>query len=106
MSTITPRLTDAYMERTLFDSQKTDQPYHGRPDNLFSPVTDDGGERGRNWHGRTWRQSAYTAAALHPTMAATLLLSAASAFAVASYGRRRLAEIRLAERSQSSPNLS
>jgi short-subunit dehydrogenase len=88
LSTITPRLTDKYMERTLFDSQKTDRPYEGRPDNLFSPVAEDGGERGGNWQGRTRRRSAYTMAALHPKVAAATLLGAASAFAVAAYGRR------------------
>lgn len=87
LSTITPRLTDAYMERTLFDSQKTREPYDGRPDNLFSPVASDGGERGRNWQGRTLRHSVYTSAALHPKVAAATLLGAASAFAVAAYAR-------------------
>jgi short-subunit dehydrogenase len=78
LATMTPRLTDAYMERTLFDSQKTDRPIFGRPDNLFGPVAHDGGERGHNWRGRTMRHSAYTAAALHPKTAATLLTAAAA----------------------------
>ena len=34
-----------------FDSQKTDKPVFGRPDNLFGPVPHDGGERGHNWQG-------------------------------------------------------
>jgi short-subunit dehydrogenase len=88
LSAMTPRLTDAYMERMLFDSQKTDKPVFGRPDNLFAPVAHDGGERGRNWHGRSMRHSAYTAAALHPKTTAAALLSAAAAFAVAAYTRR------------------
>jgi short-subunit dehydrogenase len=100
LSTMTPRLTDAYMERVLFDSQKTQQPYDGRPDNLFSPVASDGGERGRNWQGRTMRRSMYTAAALHSRVAAATLLGAASAFAVAAYARR------LTQRSQSSQSTS
>ncbi len=87
MATVAPRLTDAFMERRLFESQKTDQPLAGRPDNLFSPVAHDGGERGRNWKGRTMRRSAYTAAALHPRTTAAALLSAAAAFAVAAYAR-------------------
>jgi NAD(P)-dependent dehydrogenase (short-subunit alcohol dehydrogenase family) len=88
LSTITSRMTDAYMERTLFDSQKTDKPVFGRPDNLFAPVAYDGGERSHNWEGRTRRRSAYTAAALHPKTTAAAFLSAAAAFAVAAYARR------------------
>src|SRR5687768_2347842 len=61
-----PRLADKYMERTMFDAQQTDKPVGGRPDNLYHPVARDGGERGRNWEGRTKRTSAYTFAALHP----------------------------------------
>ena len=38
LSSLTPRVTDAYMERRLFESQKTDRPVFGRPDNLFGPV--------------------------------------------------------------------
>jgi short-subunit dehydrogenase len=83
-----PRLMDAYMERRLFEQQQTDRPSNGRSDNLFAPVPDDGGERGRNWEGRTIRRSAYTSAALHPRAAAATMLSAAAAFAVAAYVRR------------------
>jgi len=69
-----PRVADLYMERWTFDSQKTDRPVDGRPDNLYRPVAQDGGERGRNWRGHTRRSSIYTKAALHP--AATALLVA------------------------------
>jgi short-subunit dehydrogenase len=86
MSSLAPRAADAYMERSLFDSQKTDKPVFGRADNLFAPVAHDGGERGRNWQGRTIRRSASTAAALHPRAAAGLL-TAAAAFAIAAYVR-------------------
>jgi hypothetical protein len=87
LSSLAPRVTDAYMERTLFESQKTDRPVFGRPDNLFGPVPHDGGERGRNWKGRTIRRSASTAMALHPKIARATLLTAAAAFAVAAYVR-------------------
>ena len=87
IGTMAPRLTDAYMERMLFDSQKTDKPVSGRPDNLFGPVARDGGERGRNWQGRTMRRSATTAAALHPK-ATAMTLAGAAAFALAAYVRR------------------
>jgi short-subunit dehydrogenase len=61
-----PRLADLYMERRSFDSQRTDIPVNGRPDNLYEPVSDDGGERGRNWTGHTRKTSVYTKAFLHP----------------------------------------
>ena len=64
-----PRLADRYMERWTFDSQRTDTPVNGRADNLYQAVADDGGERGRNWHGHTRRSSVYTSAFLHPRMA-------------------------------------
>ena len=88
LSSLTPRTTDAYMERSLFESQKTDKPVFGRADNLFGPVAHDGGERGRNWRGWAIRRSASTAAALHPRAAASLL-TAAAAFAIAAYVRVR-----------------
>jgi hypothetical protein len=61
-----PRLADLYMERWTFASQGTDMPAAGRPDNLYDPVANDGGERGRNWKGHTRRSSIYTEAFLHP----------------------------------------
>jgi NAD(P)-dependent dehydrogenase (short-subunit alcohol dehydrogenase family) len=65
-----PRLADRYMERTTFDSQKTDKPVGDRPSNLYEPVAEDGGERGKNWTGRTKATSLYTKATLHPEIAA------------------------------------
>jgi NAD(P)-dependent dehydrogenase (short-subunit alcohol dehydrogenase family) len=66
-----PRLADRYMERTTFDSQKTAKPLGDRPSNLYEPVAEDGGERGKNWTGRTKSTSLYTKATLHPEIAAT-----------------------------------
>jgi NAD(P)-dependent dehydrogenase (short-subunit alcohol dehydrogenase family) len=85
--TAAPRLTDRYMERTTFASQKTDQSLsHGRQDNLYAPVEYDGGERGRTWTGRVHRRSLYTASALHPGIAAgvvaTLVAATLAALAV------------------------
>lgn len=65
-----PQLADKYMEGTTFESQKTDKPVGDRPDNLYTPVAHDGGERGRNWTGRTKGTSLYTSAVLHPELAA------------------------------------
>jgi hypothetical protein len=59
------------MEHTTFESQKTDQPLAAdRRDNLYEVLEHDGGERGRNWTGRTRSTSLYTKAALHPGRAA------------------------------------
>jgi NAD(P)-dependent dehydrogenase (short-subunit alcohol dehydrogenase family) len=69
--TVAPRLTDRYMVRSTFESQKTDQPVAAaRPDNLYEPVEHDGGERGGNWKGRVHARSIQTAAALHPAVTA------------------------------------
>jgi NAD(P)-dependent dehydrogenase (short-subunit alcohol dehydrogenase family) len=87
-----PRLADLYMERWTFDSQRTDVPTNGRADNLHHPVTDDGGERGRNWAGHTRRRSVYTKAALHPARAvgvAGLVAGVAVAYALARKSVRR-----------------
>jgi short-subunit dehydrogenase len=65
-----PRLADLYMERSTFDSQQTERPVNGRPDNLYAPVEQDGGERGRNWSGHTRNTSVYTRAFLYPKVAA------------------------------------
>lgn len=64
--TLAPRLADRYMERTFFDEQQRVGHAPERPDNLYVPVDDDGGERGRNWTGRVRGTSAYTHVALHP----------------------------------------
>ena len=62
---VAPRLTDYYMERTTTESQKTDVPVGpGRRDNLYDPMEDDGGERGR-YEGRVIDHSLYTHTALH-----------------------------------------
>ena len=72
---VAPRLADRYMESRLFEAQQTDIPVRdGRPDNLFTPVEHDGGQRGRTWQGRTKSTSAYTAAALRPRLAAATLV--------------------------------
>jgi NAD(P)-dependent dehydrogenase (short-subunit alcohol dehydrogenase family) len=86
LANLAPRLADRYMERTAFTSQKTDQPLAaGRRDNLYAPVDHDGGERGRNWKGRTKSTSLFTRAALRPR--ATAATAAAVGFALLVAGR-------------------
>jgi hypothetical protein len=89
ISNIAPRLADKYMERSTFKSQKTDIAIStGRPDNLFNPVENDGGERGGNWHGRVMKRSVYTAATLHPGTTAIVATALGVALA-AGFGFRR-----------------
>jgi short-subunit dehydrogenase len=83
-----PRLADLYMERWTFDSQRTDKPINGRPDNLYEPVPADGGERGRNWEGHTRESSVYTRAALHPRTTVALVAGLALGLGSAAAARR------------------
>ena len=85
-----PRLADLYMERWTFSSQATDKPAGGRPDNLYAPVTADGGERGRNWSGHTRHSSVYTRAALHPHAAGAAIAALAVGVGAAVAARRIL----------------
>ncbi len=83
-----PSIADRYMERTQFDSQKADAPLGDRPDNLYAPVADDGGERGRNWSGRTKGTSLYTAAALHPRVTRAVAVAGAGVLLATLVARR------------------
>jgi biotin-(acetyl-CoA carboxylase) ligase len=76
------------MERWTFDSQSTDRPLNGRPDNLYQPVQSDGGRRGRNWEGHTRASSAYTRAALHPRAAAAMIAALALGLGAAAVRHR------------------
>ena len=86
-----PRLTDRYMERKTFASQKTNVPIprRGRADNLYEPVQDDGGERGARTKGRVRRRSIYTTASLHPQRAVLVAAAAGVALAAGIRGLRR-----------------
>ncbi len=86
-----PRLADRYMEKTTFESQKTDVPVGDRPNNLYEPVAHDGGERGSNWTGRTKSTSLYTKAALHPGMTAVAAAVGVGLIAATLIGRRAAA---------------
>src|SRR5688572_29072884 len=81
-----PRIADLYMERTTFESQQTARPTNGRADNMYGPVPDDGGERGRNWTGPTRETSVYTRACLHPGAASLVAAGAMLALAAISRG--------------------
>lgn len=87
-----PRLTDKYMERTAFRQQRSDVPLDGRPDNLFAPLDEDGGERGSNWKGPVMESSMYTRAAMNPGLTAIAFAGAALAFLAASRAIRQSRE--------------
>jgi NAD(P)-dependent dehydrogenase (short-subunit alcohol dehydrogenase family) len=89
-----PALADRYMIATMFEAQQTGVSSGGRPDNLHSPVADDGGERGRNWTGRTKGTSLYTAGALHPRAATLGITALAIAGTITLSGRRTRARAR------------
>jgi hypothetical protein len=98
MSNVAPRLADRYMERSTFDSQRTDIALAAeRRDNLYEPVSDDGGERGRNWSGHVSHRSLYTAAALNPGKAAMVAAAFGIALAAGFRLRRRDERGRLIE---------
>ena len=84
-----PRLADVYMERWTFDAQRTDRPADDRPDNLYHPVVDDGGERGRNWNGHTRESSVYTRGWLNPRASAAVCAGLALSVAAAATAAAR-----------------
>jgi len=78
LGTALPRLTDFYMERAMFGSQRSDVPSAGRAGNLYQPVGEENLERG-GYRGRVMRSSLYTQAAFSPGKA---LLAAGLGLAV------------------------
>jgi NAD(P)-dependent dehydrogenase (short-subunit alcohol dehydrogenase family) len=65
LGTALPRLTDFYMERSMFEAQRSDIPAGERPDNLYVHSPEEGRERG-GYPGHVMQSSAYTRAALSP----------------------------------------
>ncbi|HZB27980.1 MAG TPA: SDR family oxidoreductase, partial [Gemmatimonadales bacterium] len=68
LGTALPRLTDFYMERAMFSSQRSDIPSEGRSGNLYQPAEEENRERG-GYQGHVMRSSVYTQAALSPARA-------------------------------------
>jgi NAD(P)-dependent dehydrogenase (short-subunit alcohol dehydrogenase family) len=79
-------LLDRYLGRTGFDAQQTDEPEDpSRPNNLFEPIEEDAGARGRfedRAHGRSWQLRA-------SMVRRPLLIAAASSAAAVALARRR-----------------
>jgi short-subunit dehydrogenase len=68
LGTALPRLTDFYMERAMFDAQRSDTPAEGIEGNLFGSAGGENLERG-GYHGHVMQSSMYTQAALSPARA-------------------------------------
>jgi len=67
-----PRVTDKWIEATMFDFQKSDRPKPlGRTDSLYAPLSD-GEERG-GYPGHVAESSVYTKASVHPLIAGSLI---------------------------------
>jgi short-subunit dehydrogenase len=77
MGRYAPRVTDKYMESTMFRQQRRDEPDYGRREGLYDP-TEDPRERGE-YQGMTRETSLYTKASLHPMFTGALLLAAGMA---------------------------
>jgi short-subunit dehydrogenase len=91
MGILAPRLTDRFMERSLFDGQqKKDEPaLAGRRDTLYQPPLENGRLHG-DYEGYVMRTSAYTRAALNPsgTLLGLAAVGALSALMAAGVRRR------------------
>ncbi len=94
METFMPRVTDRYMEKTMFAQQHGDRP-NEVSDHLDAPTTSEGEERG-DYDGMVMKHSAYTAAALHPIAALAMGVGAVGIIASVLAGRSRAARGRRA----------
>jgi short-subunit dehydrogenase len=81
-----PRMTDKFMEATLFEQQKRDEPEEARPDGLYD-ATNDPRERGP-YPGYVNETSFYTKASIHPVMTGAVLLAVGLAASQLVKGRR------------------
>jgi NAD(P)-dependent dehydrogenase (short-subunit alcohol dehydrogenase family) len=90
MGILAPRLTDRFMERSLFQGQQKDEPVlPGRRDTLYQPPLENGSMHG-DYDGHVMRTSAYTRAALNPsgTLLGLAAVGALSALMAAGVRRR------------------
>jgi short-subunit dehydrogenase len=78
MGTALPRLTDFYMERAMFSSQRSNVPAGEQPGNLYEPSGEENLERGA-YEGHVMESSVYTQATLSP---ARMLLATGVGLAV------------------------
>jgi short-subunit dehydrogenase len=95
MGILAPRLTDRYMESSMFGGQQKDEPARpGRRDALYQPPLENGRMRG-DYDGHVMRTSAYTRASLNPmgTLLGLAAVGALSAVLAAGVRRRARAEV-------------
>ena len=86
---LAPRLTDRFMERTMFDAQRREEPgRERRRDTLYQPPLDDGRLRG-DYDGHVARTSPYTRASLNPAGTALALAALGALSWYLAGGRRR-----------------
>jgi len=86
MGSLAPRVTDLYMERTMFRQQKSGRP-NDRRDSLHAPSGN--GEASGGYEGRVMRSSAYTSAMLSDLGRALPLLALGAGVAAAVSAARR-----------------
>lgn len=85
MATVAPRLTDVYMETTMFRQQKSDEPAH-RQDSLYEPQRD--GRRRGPTRRMELKRSAYTRAALSDVGRALPVIAAGALLVAGLRGRK------------------
>lgn len=82
-----PRLTDKYMEATMFDAQKSDRPANGQEkESLYYSADNSLTERG-GYDGHVAESSLYTKASLHPVVLGAALLALGAGFVYVASGR-------------------
>lgn len=87
MERLSPRLTDQYMERSLFEQQKKESWAEERGDSLYS-ASEDPRERGGH-EGHVFERSLYTAAARRPMTTAAIAVGAGLAMVALFATQRR-----------------
>ena len=75
MHAISPRLTDRYMERSMFDQQRSDRMDLHPEGSLYAPVDDEPPRRHGPYLGHVAKTSLYTQAVNHPWLALGMALA-------------------------------
>jgi NAD(P)-dependent dehydrogenase (short-subunit alcohol dehydrogenase family) len=95
MGILAPRLTDRFMERSMFDGQKKDESaLPGRRDTLYQPPLENGRLHG-DYEGYVMRTSAYTRASLNPSGTLLGLAAVGALSALMAAGVRRRHRVRV-----------
>ena len=93
LGVLAPTLTDLFMEGTMFDAQRRDEPRRpNRRDSLYQPPRENGRVRGSH-DGHVARTSMYTKASLNPGRTALALAAVGALGAALAAGARRRSEL-------------